>query len=234
MRDVSVDHDVEGHALRKGVRQSVPDTQRESGDSLIGRNSFPAQGERRLAFALDEIESLEVFADRIRKLLGIDVLLADVGRLQHLQVFPGQERPRTRDVDRVAAQLDAVLGGSEGRGADALAGRQQRPGQGAGVHLSSQCAAQQEPQVSEFARLPLIDVFSHTAGKHHSVDPFHLRKRLSQEQALHFGREGALRDRGEYGLGHPLRDSFHGRGVDDIAAAPMKSGLGGKTAPGRI
>src|SRR5439155_26736224 len=28
LRDVPVDHDVEGHALRKGVRQSVPDTQR--------------------------------------------------------------------------------------------------------------------------------------------------------------------------------------------------------------
>src|SRR5439155_2851093 len=27
LRDVPVDHDVEGHALRKGVRQSVPDTQ---------------------------------------------------------------------------------------------------------------------------------------------------------------------------------------------------------------
>src|SRR5439155_25814203 len=74
LRDVPVDHDVQGHALRQGLRQSVTDTLGKSGDALVGRDSLPAQCERSLAFALDEIECLEVLADRIRELLGIDAL----------------------------------------------------------------------------------------------------------------------------------------------------------------
>ena len=95
----------------------------ESQNALVGRRTPPAQRERHLALALDEIEGDEMRADRLGELIRIDTLLADIGRLQNLQIASRQKLAGLADIAGIAAELHAVFGGSERGGADALAGR---------------------------------------------------------------------------------------------------------------
>src|SRR5262249_34955016 len=99
----------------------------------------------------------------LRERLGVDALCAGVRGLEHLKVAPGKQRPGVGDVDRVARELHAVLGGSQRRGADALARRQQRPGQGARVEPAPERRPQEAAEVAEVSRLAAIDVLAHTA-----------------------------------------------------------------------
>ena len=74
--------------------------------------------------------------DRLGKRRRVDHLTAFIGRLQHLQVPPRQQLARLGNVAGIAGELDAVFGGAERRRADAFAGRQHRPRQGAGIELA--------------------------------------------------------------------------------------------------
>src|SRR5512141_552695 len=91
-------------------------------------------------------------------------------RLQHLQVAPRQELARLRHEHRVARKLHAVLGSAESRGADALAGGQQPPGQAPRLQSLLKGETQTAPEVAEVARLALVEVFADAAGEHHAVD----------------------------------------------------------------
>src|SRR6267143_1497518 len=98
LRDVPVDHDVKRHALRDGVGEAAPDAQGKSRDALVGRTPLPAQCERRFAFTFDKIEGLEVLANGLSQPIGVDGVVASVGRLHYLQIFFGQQLSRIRDV----------------------------------------------------------------------------------------------------------------------------------------
>src|SRR6267142_5048192 len=79
LRDVAVDHDVYGHALRNGAGESPPYPFRQSGDALVGWRALPAQRQRRFALTFHQIESLEVRADRPRERVRVDALSANIG-----------------------------------------------------------------------------------------------------------------------------------------------------------
>src|SRR5947207_8652032 len=126
LRDVAVQHDVERLAPRDALGKAAADTLSETGEALVGGRALPAEGERDLALLLD-VEGDDVAADRLRDLLRIDGLLADVRRLQDLQIAARQQHAGRRDVTRVAAELHAVFGRAQRGGADAFVRRQQRP-----------------------------------------------------------------------------------------------------------
>src|SRR5882672_5055274 len=182
LSDVAVDHNVYRRALREGVLQPARYPGRERGDALVRRRALPAQRERGLGLALDQVESREVGADGASERVGVDALAAGVVRLQHLQVAPRQKRARVGDVDGVAGELHAVLGRAERGGADALARRQQRPGQGTRVELVAQRQPEQPAHIAEVAGLAAVDILTHTAREHHAVDAAQIGKRLGEEQ----------------------------------------------------
>ena len=93
-----------------------------------------------------------------------------IGRLQHLQIAARQQRAGIGDGAGVAGKLHAVFRGAERGGADAFAGRQQRPGQGAGVEALAHRVAEPAAHVAEVAVLAAVDVFADAAGKHDAVD----------------------------------------------------------------
>src|SRR4029077_20422461 len=111
--------------------------------------ALPAQRQRHLALAFDQVEGGEMRADCLSEPLRVDHLLALISRLQHLQIAPRQELAGFGDVAGIAAELHAVFGGAERGGADALAGWQQRPRQRAGIEAAPYGAAEAAPHVAE-------------------------------------------------------------------------------------
>ena len=120
----SVEHDVERLFPGNGLRQAPRDPLREGKDALVGRRAEPAQRQRHLGLAFGQIEGGEMAADGGRKLFGIDDLVANIGRLHHLEIAPRQQRAGIGDGAGVSGKLNAVFRGAERGGADALAGRQ--------------------------------------------------------------------------------------------------------------
>src|SRR5207245_5441258 len=111
-------------------------------NALVGWRTPPAQCERHVALAFDEIEGGEMRSDRLGDLIRIDALLADIGRLQNLQIASRQKLAGLGDVAGITAELHAVFGGPERGCTDALAGREQRPWQRAGIDARTDCAAE--------------------------------------------------------------------------------------------
>ena len=109
-------------------------------------------------------------ADRVGERLRVDDLLALKRRLDDLQIAPRQQPARIGDVAGVAAELHAVGRSAQRGGADAFAGRQQRPGQRAGIDAPAYGVAEPASHVAEIARLAPIDEFADAAGEHHAVD----------------------------------------------------------------
>src|SRR5262249_45369710 len=77
LRDVVVEHNVERLPAFDGGGEAVADALGEGQNALVGRRTLPAQRERHLALAFDEIEGGEMRADRLGELVRIDALLAD-------------------------------------------------------------------------------------------------------------------------------------------------------------
>src|SRR5262249_62210994 len=88
------------------------------------------------------------------------------------------------DVAGIAAELHAVCGGPERGCADALAGREQRPWQHAGIDARADRATEPASHVAEVAILATIDVFADATGKHHPVDVAELGDRIGQIEML--------------------------------------------------
>ena len=173
-----------GFLLRDGLRHAAHDALGKREDALVRRRAKPAQRQRDLGLAFDEVESGEMPANRRRELVGIDCFLADIGRLQHLQIAPRQERAGIGDGAGVAGKLHAVFGSAQRRGADAFAGRQQRPGQRAGVEALAHRVAEPASHVAEVAVLAAVDVFADAARDHDAVDPAKIGDRLGQIERL--------------------------------------------------
>src|SRR6516165_2582834 len=90
LRNVAVEHDVERLPTLDRGGEAMADALGESQNALVGWRAPPAQRERHLALALDEIEGGEMRADRLGELIRIDTLLADIGRLENLQIASRQ------------------------------------------------------------------------------------------------------------------------------------------------
>src|SRR5262249_25318491 len=129
LRHVAVEHEVERLLAFDGGGKAVANALREREDPYIVGRLLPAQRKRHFALALDQIEGGEVRADRFGELVGVDRFLAEVRRLQNLEITPRQKLARFRDVAGISTELHAVFGGAERGGADALAGGDKRPGQ---------------------------------------------------------------------------------------------------------
>src|SRR5712691_789771 len=177
LRDVAVQHDVERLAPRDALGKAAADTLGETGEALVGGRALPAEGERDLALLLD-VEGDDVAADRLRDLLRIDGLLADVRRLQDLQIAARQQRAGRRDVARVAAELHAVFGRAERGGADAFVRGQQRPGKRPGVDAGADGTAEAAAEVAEIPALAAVDVFADAAREHDAVDAAEIEDRI--------------------------------------------------------
>ena len=173
-------------------------------------------------------------ADRRRELVGVDRLLADIGRLQHLEIAPRQQRAGIGDGAGVAGKLHAVFGGAERGGADAFAGRQQRPGQGAGVEPLAQRLAEPAAHVAEVAVLAAVDVFADAAGKHDAVDAAKLGDRLGQIERLQRRRQRPHPDRGDQRVGHVVGDLVERGGLGAVALVPVEARLRRVMLAGRI
>src|SRR6266581_7297768 len=168
--DVAVEHDVQGFALRDRIGEPEADARRERRDALIRRRPLPAERERRVAFAFGEVEGPEVFPNRPGELFCIDLAVASIRRLQHLQVSPGQQFSRGGHVDGIAAQLNAVLRRPQRRSPNAFSGGKQRPGQGTGIDFSSQSEAEQPPHIAKIPLFAPVEILGDTPGKHDAVD----------------------------------------------------------------
>ena len=70
LRDVAVEHKEQRPARSDAHRQSLHDAARQRCDALPRRRAAPAQGERDVGLAFDEIETLEVGADGPRSTSG--------------------------------------------------------------------------------------------------------------------------------------------------------------------
>lgn len=93
LRNVPVKDQKQRFALGKRARHPEHDAAGKSGNPLVGRSTAPTEGQRHVGFALDQVEVTEVRLYAPRQFLGIDVLAAFVGRLNHLQVLSGQQFP---------------------------------------------------------------------------------------------------------------------------------------------
>src|SRR5262245_43666864 len=118
--NIAIEHDVDRLASLDGVGKSVPDAFREGRNALIRGRPLPAQSERHLTLAFDQIEGGEVRLDCLGKRGRIDDVLALVGRLQHLQIPPRQQLTWLRDVARIARELHAVFRSPQRSGTDAF------------------------------------------------------------------------------------------------------------------
>src|SRR3954466_16033262 len=122
--DVAVEHEIDRLLALDGGGETAADAVGEGGNALVGRRAEPAQRQRHLALAFDQIEGGEMRADGRGELVRLDHLLAHVRGLQHLQIAARKQHARFRDIAGVAAELYAVFGRPERGGADALTGRQ--------------------------------------------------------------------------------------------------------------
>ena len=154
------------------------------GQARIGGGALPAEGERDLAGALGQIEGFEMLSDCMGERIRVDVVGAGEIRLQDLEVALRQERLRVGDVDGVAAELDGIFRRAEGGGADAFAGREQRPGQGAAVELLAQRFSEQAAEVAEIARLAAVDELGDAAREHHAAEVTAGVEPVRQEEAF--------------------------------------------------
>ena len=152
----------------------------ERRDALVRRRTLPAQRKRDLALALDQVEGGEVGADRLGKRSRVNLLFADEGRLQHLEIAPRQELARLGNIAGIAGELHAVLRGTERSSADTFAGRQERPRQRAGIDADADRASEPAAHVAEVAGLAAVDIFADAAGEHDAVDPAEIEDRIGE------------------------------------------------------
>ena len=166
-------------------------------------------------------------ADRCRKLVRVDGLIADERRLQHLQIAPRQQYAGVGDGRGVAGELHAVFRGAKRGGADAFAGRQQRPGQGAGVESPPERVPEPASHVAEVAILAAVDVFADAARQHDAVDRVRARRSARSDRAASSGGgSGRMSDRRDQRVGHRIERPCRGRPDRvRVALAPIKAGL---------
>src|SRR5205814_885694 len=81
-------------------------------------------------------------------------------------------------------------------GADAFAGRQERPRQRAGVDAGTDGTPEPEAYVAKVAGLAAVDIFSDTAGEHDAVDAAEIEDRIGEAQMLDRLRHRPLRPSG--------------------------------------
>src|SRR5262249_61195596 len=67
LRDVAVEHDVDRFPPLDRVGEPVPDPLRKGGDTLVGWCALPAQCQRDLALAFDQVERCEVLRSEERR-----------------------------------------------------------------------------------------------------------------------------------------------------------------------
>jgi len=107
-----------------------------------------------------------VAADRRGELVGVDRALEAHRGLEHLEILSRQQLARLRDVYRVSGQLHAVLRSAERGRADALARRQQPPGQAPFVETPAQRSPEPPAQVAEIALFAAVNVLTDAAREH--------------------------------------------------------------------
>ena len=130
--------------------------------------------------------------------------------------------------------MHAVFGGPKGGGADAFAGRQQRPWQRAGIDPPPNGAAEPAPHVAEVALLAAIDILADPTGKHQPIDAAEVTDRVGQVEVLDRRRQRTLRERGDQQLRHIRCDLIELLSREHIAARARKACLAGVKLSGRI
>src|SRR5262249_42285380 len=143
----------------------------------------------------------------------------------NLQIASRQKLAGLADVAGIAAELHAVFGGSERGGADALAGREQRPWQRTGIDARADRTAETASHVAEVAVLAAIDVFADAAGKQARGAAAGLGERLAKRQMLARGRRRRLGGRPHQEVRHARRALVECGGREHNAARPEEPGL---------
>ncbi len=225
MSHVAVDHQIQRLRLEERHGQGLDDAARESGEARVRRRARPAERQRHLGLALDEIEGREMAADRLCHARRVDLAAERDPGLQHLEVLARQEPAGIGDVDGVARELHAVLRGSDRRGADALARRQHRIRQGALIDALAQRLSESLAQIAEIVRLAPVDVLPHAAREHHARDAFHGVERLGEPQRVNKGGSGTARESGDERIGHPRRHALDVGIAHCGAEAPIEAGV---------
>src|SRR5262249_62236698 len=90
---------------------------------------------------------------------------------------------RRGNVAGIAGKLYAVFGSAERGRANALAGGQDRPGQGVAVNARANGAAERAAESAEIAIFARIDIFRNAARKHHALNAGTDRNASSQTKA---------------------------------------------------
>src|SRR5438876_1312176 len=65
LRDITIEHDVDGFPSFDRVGEPMPDSFREGRNALIRRRSLPAQRQRHIALAFNQVEGGEMRLDRL-------------------------------------------------------------------------------------------------------------------------------------------------------------------------
>src|SRR5260221_8547023 len=203
LRHVAVEDQVDRLTLLDRARQAELDRLRESREALERRLGAQAKRERHLGVALGHVERSKLLWDGGRHRRGFQGPLEAYRWLQHLQVFPRQELAGLRYVDRIAGELHAVFGGAESGGADALAGRQQLPGELLLLDLAAQRHAEAPAKVAEVAVLAAIDVLRDAAGTHDPGDAREAGERRGEVVLL-----VGLLNQAAQGLGKPIGEAI--------------------------
>src|SRR6185369_15874594 len=102
----------------------------------------------------------------------------------------------------------AVFGRAERRRADALAWRQERKSEVAGLETLADGPPKTDAEVAEITRLALVHVFADAARDHRAGDPSNDTQRFCEPQALDLRRRRTLGECRDERIRHPVRDSF--------------------------
>src|SRR5687767_3883820 len=113
--------------------------------------------------------------DRCSHDCGVDVFLQLQPGFDHLEILARKELARTRDVDRVARELNAVFRSSQRGGTDALARREQFERKRAAIQTLANRKTEAASQVAEVALLAAVDVFADAAGDHRRHLPYRMQ-----------------------------------------------------------
>ena len=152
----------------------------------------------------------------------------------NLQVLARQKYTRFGYEGRVAAELHAVFGGTEHGGAQALAGRQQRPGQHTLVKPGADRFSEQLSQIAEVARLAAIDVLADAAREHDAAKFFQRRQRVGQQQVVQVDFRKLLLQDAQQRVGHGLGHMRQVVPAHNAAELPVKAGAQRMASPGRV
>ena len=152
-------------------------------------------------------------ADRLRERSGSTVSLGNERRLHDLQIAARQQRAGIGNGAGVAGKLHAVFGGAERGGANAFAGRQQRPWERAVSMRAGSRGRACRPRSPKSRSSRSIDIFADAAGEHHAVDAAEVGDRVGEIEVCYIVRKRPCRQRGNQRVGHASRQLYRARRV---------------------